>query len=99
MYELSLAAARDIEVIFEKSITKFGLQQTEVYVENLQNCLLLLGENPGMGRTADDIRIGYRAFPHQSHVIYYQEEIDRVIVVRVLHQHMDAIKTLYQEVD
>ncbi|HBE91536.1 MAG TPA: type II toxin-antitoxin system RelE/ParE family toxin [Gammaproteobacteria bacterium] len=93
MYELSLAAAEDIETIFVESIARFGVQQTEVYVEDLQNCLLLLGEHPGMGRIADDIRTDYRAFPHQSHVIYYQEEADRIFVVRVLHKHMDAINT------
>ncbi|GMT40690.1 MAG: toxin ParE1 [bacterium] len=91
MYELSLAAAKDIETIFVESIARFGVQQTEVYVDDLQNCLILLDEHPGMGRTADDIRIGYRAFPHQSHVIYYQEENDRIFIVRVLHEHMDAI--------
>ena len=99
MYELSLAAAEDIETIFVESIAIFGIQQTEIYVEDLQNCLLLLGEHPGMGQIGDDIRIGYRAFPHQSHVIYYQENADQIIVVRVLHKHMDAINTFQQEVD
>lgn len=99
LYELSLAAAEGIETIFVESIARFGVEQTEVYVDDLKNCLTLLGEHPGMGRIADDIRIGYRAFPHQSHVIYYHEEAERVFVVRVLHKHMDAINTFQQEVD
>ena len=98
MYELSVAAAQDIERILDESIARFGVQQTEVYVEDLQNCLLLLGEHPGMGRGADDIRKSYRAFSHQSHVIYYYEEVDQIIVVRVLHKHMDAIKNFHTEV-
>lgn len=94
MYELSLAAAEDIETVFHDSAVKFGLPQTELYVEGLQNCLELLGRNPGMGQSINDIRDGYRAFPHQSHVIYYQEESDRVFVIRVLHKHMSILKNL-----
>lgn len=97
MYELSTEAVQDIEDIFTESLAKFGIKQTENYVNDLQGCLALLGEHPAMGRTADDIRTGYRAFPHQSHVIYYLEKADRIIVVRVLHQHMDAISTLHQK--
>ncbi|AUB85474.1 type II toxin-antitoxin system RelE/ParE family toxin [Candidatus Thiodictyon syntrophicum] len=68
MYELSQAAAQDLEEILDRSIVDFGPIQTERYFESLNRCLGLLGENPGMGSTADEIRPGYRRFGHQSHV-------------------------------
>ena len=67
MYELSDAAAKDIENILDRSVVDFGLQQTELYYNSLKSCLELLGENPEMGSVADDIQPGYRRFAHQSH--------------------------------
>lgn len=90
MYELSEAAAADIESIFEYSVVHFGLHQTQTYVESLQRCLSVLGENPGMGSSADDLREGYHRFTHQSHVIFYRVTGSGIWVARVLHKHMDV---------
>ncbi|MBV5274098.1 MAG: type II toxin-antitoxin system RelE/ParE family toxin [Lamprocystis purpurea] len=64
MYELSQAAAQDIEAILDRSIIDFGPIHTERYFESLSRCLGLLSENPGMGRAADETRPGYRRFGH-----------------------------------
>ncbi|NOZ09540.1 MAG: type II toxin-antitoxin system RelE/ParE family toxin [Gammaproteobacteria bacterium] len=92
MYELSEAAAKDIEQILQRSIVDFGLAQTEIYFHSLKTCLELLGENPGMGGGADDIRQGYRRFAHESHVIFYRASEQGILVVRILHKRMDANK-------
>lgn len=94
MYELSEAAAKDIEEILAHSIVEFGLLQTETYHAALRHCLELLSDNPGMGSTADDIRPGYRRFPHESHVIFYTIRGQDVFVVRILHKSMDAIRNI-----
>lgn len=70
MYKLSEAAASDIEQILEWSLDQFGLVQTEEYYRSLSACMDGLAENPAMGVSIDDIRAGYRRFPHQSHVIF-----------------------------
>lgn len=90
MYNLSEAAAGDIEAILENSLITFGVRQTEDYFAALTQCLHLLGDNPEMGTPADDIRPGYRRFPHESHVIFYTPDAEGVFIVRILHQHMDA---------
>ncbi|OIP45451.1 MAG: type II toxin-antitoxin system RelE/ParE family toxin [Deltaproteobacteria bacterium CG_4_10_14_3_um_filter_60_8] len=93
MYKLSNAAAQDIEDILEQSLAEFGLLQTEDYFNSLTNCLQLLADHPKMGRAADDIRPGYRRFPHKSHLIFYRPASKHgIFVVRVLHHHMDAIR-------
>lgn len=96
MYKLSEAAASDIEDILDKSLVAFGTLQTEDYYAALKHCLALLGDNPEMGRTAEDIRPGYRRFPHESHVIFYTMDTDGVFIVRILHKHMDACSTLQE---
>jgi toxin ParE1/3/4 len=96
MYKLSAAAAQDIDALLSRSLLDFGLPQTEIYYQSLQECLRLIGENPELGIAIDDIRAGYRCFPHQSHIVYYQSQLDHVRIIRVLHQRMDAIKAMDQ---
>ena len=71
MYKLSEAAANDIEAILTRSVLDFGVERTETYFQSLTHCLELLGDNPEMGSTVDDLRQGYRCFLHESHVIFY----------------------------
>jgi plasmid stabilization system protein ParE len=52
MYALTEEATGDIKNILERSITDFGLQQTELYYNSLKNCLELMGINPAMGSVA-----------------------------------------------
>lgn len=49
-----------------------------------------------MGVAAEDIRYGYRRFPHESHVIFYKATRTGILVVRVLHQHMKAVRELFE---
>lgn len=95
MYELSEAAARDIEGILERSVTDFGLTQSENYFQSLRNCLQLLDANPEMGARADEIRPCYRRFAHQSHVIFYRRTEPGIFVIRILHKRMDIENNLY----
>ena len=44
-----------------------------------------------MGRACDDIREGYRKFPHGGHVIYYRQSgEEELLIVRILHMTMDV---------
>jgi len=96
MVKLSAAAAHDIEELLDHSIADFGIHQTENYYDALTRCLVLLGENPELGYVADDIRSGYRRFPHESHVIFYTLEQNDVFVVRILHKRMDAVRNIQE---
>ena len=54
-----------------------------------------LTKNPEMGRACDEVREGYRKFPHVSHVIYYkQHDADLLLIVRILHATMDMDSNL-----
>lgn len=90
MYELTEAAAKDIEEILDHSMDEFGLLQTERYFHSLTHCLELLGENPNMGNSADDIRPGYLRLAHESHLIFYKASAPGILVIRILHKRMDV---------
>jgi plasmid stabilization system protein ParE len=49
MYELSQAAAVDIEGLLENSMGQFGFEQTLIYYQSLRRCPELLAGNPAMG--------------------------------------------------
>ena len=93
-YELSKDAEEDIDALLEDSIVRFSIDQTEHYFQSLENCLILLSDNPKMGTTADQVRRGYRYFSHESHVIFYQQSEAGIFVVRILHKRMDALSIL-----
>ena len=96
MYKLSEAAASDIEETLVASFIAFGALQTESYYASLRQCLELLGDNPEMGSAADDIRSGYRRFPHESHVIFYTVDAEDIVIVRILHKRMDALRNIQE---
>ena len=90
MYKLSGAAAQDIDEILDRSIADFGPIQTERYFRSPNRCLDLFGENPQMGTTADEVRLGFRRFAHQAHVIFYRPTGNGILIVRILHKRMDV---------
>ena len=94
MYRLTEAAADDIEGILTDSFETFGAAQTETYIRSLRQCLDLLGAHPEMGYSVDDLRRGYRRFPHQSHVVFYTKVDTGVLIVRVLHHSRDVRKEI-----
>ena len=94
MYKLSEAAASDIEAILTRSVLDFGVERTETYFQSLTHCLELLGDNPEMGSSVDDIRQGYRCFLHKSDVIFYTHDEQAILIVRILHKRMDVVRSL-----
>jgi len=90
MYELSLKAQKDIGVILDWTIGRFGADVMFEYHHSLMRCFATLGENPNLGVNVDYIRKGYFCFYHCSHAIFYTYFNDRVFIVRVLHKSMDV---------
>ncbi|MGD9582671.1 MAG: type II toxin-antitoxin system RelE/ParE family toxin [Lysobacterales bacterium] len=59
-------------------------------VKAIDQVFRALARRPKMGRACDELREGYRKFPHASQVIYCKEQDeDTVLFVRILHMTMD----------
>ncbi|WP_445425453.1 MULTISPECIES: type II toxin-antitoxin system RelE/ParE family toxin [unclassified Alishewanella] len=93
-YKLSSFAESDIKEIAAKTIDAWGKQQARLYAENLHNTMLMLANNPALGRMRDDIFAGTRSFPSGKHVIFYKPCKGGIDVARVLHQRMDILSQL-----
>ena len=89
-YSLSSKATIDLAGIYEYSIITFGLAQARKYLSGLHDCFQMLAENPLYGREATELATNLRRLEYQSHVVFYIPEEQGILIVRVLHQSMDA---------
>ena len=89
-YRLSPAAQADLEDIWDYTADQWDIEQAETYIRELQRTIERAAANPRIGRTCDDIRIGYRKLPAGSHILFFRVADDDIIdVIRILHQRMD----------
>jgi len=89
-YRLSTRAAADIAQIADYTIERFGIEQARKYRDALEICFTTLAGNALLGRSAAALAPHLRRFEHASHVIFYKPHHDGVLIVRVLHESMDA---------
>lgn len=71
-----------------------GTARAERYLDALNTSFKALAAAPHLGRACDDIRPGYRCQRVEHHTAYFRVEKAMVIVVRVLHERMDAPRHL-----
>jgi toxin ParE1/3/4 len=87
-YRLSQQAETDLEDIW----IYLG-QQDEIgadrQVAQLLNRFPMLAQFPNMGRQRNELLTGLRSFPVKPYIIFYMILLERVEIVRVLHQSRD----------
>ena len=89
-YRLTRRAATDLEAIFEYTAEQFGVEQARSYLGGLHACCGRLADSPRLGRSAASLSPGLRRCEFRSHVVFYLAESEGVVIVRVLHERMDA---------
>ena len=72
-FNLTVAAKTDLRDIALFPERRWGKEQRNIYLKQFDDSFWLLAENPYIGKTCDDIRIGYRKFPQGSYIIFYQQ--------------------------
>lgn len=93
-YELSTAADRDLDEIFDYTLTTFGLEQAVKYLSEFETLFDQLVSNPHIGKSRNEIKLGLKSFPKSSHIVFYRIFTDRLRIVRVLHASRDLPKHL-----
>ena len=93
-YRLTRRAAADLDAVFEYTAERFGLVQARSYFQGLHACCERLADSPRLGRSAESLAPGLRRYEFRSHVVFYLEESDGIVIVRVLHERMDAPRHL-----
>jgi toxin ParE1/3/4 len=94
-YLLSPAVQADLDQIWDYTRDRWGVEQAEEYLGELQRAIERAAANPRIGRACDEIRPGYLKLAAGSHTLFYRVTAEGVIdVVRVLHQRMDVDRHL-----
>lgn len=88
-FKLSRKAKADLKSIALYTERKWGRDQRNHYILQIDQCFQLLGENPNLGQTCDGIRADYRQYPQGSHILFYRVATDSVVeIIRILHKRM-----------
>jgi toxin ParE1/3/4 len=85
----SKLAENDLIGIWEYSFEQWDGPQADRYLDELDEAIRLLTNNPDLGANRDFVRKGYRALFVNRHAIYYTATDTEIQVVRVLHEQMD----------
>lgn len=75
----------DLFDIYRYGIETFGIRQANLYRDRIDDSFRKLADFPHMGRSADSIRKGLRRHEHGSHVIFYREKGEGIVIVAVVH--------------
>jgi len=90
-FDLTKSAQADLKSIAKHTQQHWGAHQRNAYLKEMDQVFHSLAKNPLMGRTCDEVREGYRKFPHGAHVIYYKQPgAEDLLIVRILHATMDV---------
>ncbi|WP_370400323.1 type II toxin-antitoxin system RelE/ParE family toxin [Sulfitobacter sp. JB4-11] len=88
------AARSDLDGIWDYSLETWGKAQAISYLQALQVACQTLCDGNAASTSADHIIQGFRKLRVGSHVVFFRENDDAIIVVRILHQRMDVPKHL-----
>jgi toxin ParE1/3/4 len=84
-FRLSRLAEQDLEDIWVY-LTQQDQLLADKQIAQILDRFPMLSQFPDMGKQRDDILKGLRSFPVKPYVIFYNKILDRIEVVRVLHQ-------------
>lgn len=86
-FSVSRRAELDLLDIATFTLERWGSEQMERYLTELDQRFGFLATHPNAGKSIDRVAQGFRQFPQGSHVIFYRllggEEVE---IVRVLHK-------------
>jgi toxin ParE1/3/4 len=93
-YRLTPAAEQDLEAIWTYTAQQWGVMQADRYIDFLTAAFDVLSQSPKTAPACDHIRSGYRRQSVERHMIYFRITQYGIVVVRVLHDSMDAPRHL-----
>lgn len=84
-FALTKRAEADLYDIALFGYERFGENQTQGYLAELERVFELLARHPRMGRKAETIAPGVRLHEHRYHIILYEEAPAGVRILAVVH--------------
>lgn len=89
-YRLAPKARGDMEAVWLYSLSEWGAEQADRYIDDLTAAFEFLADSPKAGVYCENIRAEYRKYTVLRHVLYYRETKYGIEIIRVLHDRMLA---------
>ncbi|HAS23289.1 type II toxin-antitoxin system RelE/ParE family toxin [Idiomarina loihiensis] len=96
MLKLSVTpkAESDLTAIWLYTYEEWGAEQADKYLDHLEAGMKQLLSHPLLGADYAHVLVGYRRLYVEHHAVFYQVLKSEVLIVRVLHEDMDAPQRL-----
>lgn len=96
MFDLSVTpkAESDLIGIWVYTCEEWGIDQADKYLEQLEAGMRQLVDHPLLGANYAHVLPGYRRLQIEHHIVFYQVLESEILIVRVLHEDMDASERL-----
>jgi toxin ParE1/3/4 len=102
MYNIRFTEQADLDLlnIYTYTHNNWGELQATKYTDFLREALHKIATKPDRIGTVDRsyLRLGYRSYHQQRHLIFYRVEGNYVEVIRFLHDSMDVEKHFPDEI-
>jgi toxin ParE1/3/4 len=82
-------AESDLIGIWQYTFEQWDAAQADKYLDELNDGIQQLADNPSMGAKRDYVRESYRVLFVNSHAVYYTVTPSAIHIIRVLHGQMD----------
>lgn len=98
MFKLSVTpkAESDLIGIWVYTYEEWGVDLADKYLDQLDEGMKQLINHPSLGADYTHVFPGYRRLQVEHHAVFYQVLEPEVVVVRVLHEDMDAPERLLE---
>ncbi|PFG11578.1 MULTISPECIES: type II toxin-antitoxin system RelE/ParE family toxin [unclassified Marinobacter] len=83
-------AESDFVSIWLYTADAWGVKQADDYLDQLETGMGHLTVHPSLGVDCSHILPGYRKIRIEHHDVFYRVLVSEILVVRVLHEDMDA---------
>lgn len=96
MFNLSVTpkAESDLIRIWVYTCEEWGVDQADKYLDQLEAGMQQLINHPSLGANYAHVLPGYRRLQVEHHAVFYQVLESEMLIVRVLHEDMDAPERL-----
>ncbi|KJS09119.1 MAG: plasmid stabilization protein [Gammaproteobacteria bacterium BRH_c0] len=91
LYRITPRARDDLIEIARYTSNKWGSQQRNRYLKNLELRFLWLADNPHLGKERQDIHGGYYCYPQGEHLIFYLLQPQGIDIIGIPHQRRDVV--------
>ena len=83
-------AESDLIGIWVYTCDEWGIDQADKYLDELEEGMNQLIHHPSLGADYTHVLPGYRRLQVEHHAVFYKLVESELLVVRVLHESMDA---------